>query len=111
MNTINIAQDFYPYPAGRHEEDGPYTGEKFRKAYLVPALQKNSEVQVVLDGTLGPGSSFLEEAFGGLIREENFTEDQLNSKLKIISKRASLETLIHNHIHNAAKVLAKHAKE
>ena len=59
---IVIAEDFSPYPAGRFPEDGNYNGEKFRKKYLVPALQNYDKVEVVFDGVAGFGSSFLEEA-------------------------------------------------
>ncbi len=67
--TINIAKDFSRYPAGRFFEDGPYSGQKFREEILKPALEANKDITLELDGTRGYGSSFLEEAFGGLVRE------------------------------------------
>lgn len=67
--TIDIAKDFSPVPAGRHASDGDYSGEHFRKSVLRPALEKYSTVEVILDNTEGFGSSFLEEAFGGLVRD------------------------------------------
>ena len=67
--VISIAKDFSPTPAGRYRSDGPFPGEKFRDDLLLPALRKDTEpVTVELDGTAGFGSSFLEEAFGGLVR-------------------------------------------
>ncbi len=65
---INVARDFSPFAAGRHTADGPYSGERFREEILLPSLSQNAHVTVDLDGTLGLGSSFLEEAFGGLVR-------------------------------------------
>jgi hypothetical protein len=99
--TINISKDFSPYPAGRYEKDGKYTGEGFRNTILKKALQKNDTVVIELDGTLGYGSSFLEEAFGGLIREDNFSEDDLLKRLELVGRRKSVIDSIHNHIHNA----------
>lgn len=87
--TIVIAQDFSPSPIGRYRSDSDTSGEAFRIDLLVPALKKFDKVTVDLDGTDGYGSSFLEEAFGGLIREEGFTEQQLKRKLSIISNRIS----------------------
>lgn len=66
---ISVARDFAKAPIGRFRTDGPQSGEVFRVQCLRPALEKAEIVEVDLDGTEGYGSSFLEEAFGGLIRE------------------------------------------
>ena len=91
---VSISKDFGRFPGGRVPNDGPHNGETFRKEHLVPALKKamsqNEHVEVSLDDVEGYGSSFLEEAFGGLIREENFTNDQLQRHLKIHSRSASM---------------------
>jgi hypothetical protein len=50
---------------------------------LVPALRAERQVLVNLDGVEGYGSSFLEEAFGGTIREAGFTAAELHEKLVI----------------------------
>jgi hypothetical protein len=83
--TINIAKDFSKWPAGRFDEDGPFPGEKFRDEFLLPALSSGKSVIVELDGTRGYGSSFLEEAFGGLVRLGKLTREQLHSVLKFVS--------------------------
>lgn len=82
-DTIKIKDDFSRYPLGRDDSDGPFNGEKFRKEHLVPALRMHEKVTVYLDGPKGYGSSFLEEAFGGLVRKENFSKDDLKRKLVI----------------------------
>ena len=87
ITNINIATDFCAAPAGRYLTDGPYSGEGFRTKLLYPALQQYDQVVVNLDGTLGYGSSFLEEAFGGLIRECGMTLVKLDQKLVINSSR------------------------
>ncbi|WP_157314880.1 STAS-like domain-containing protein [Chitinibacter sp. GC72] len=87
---INIAKDFSPFAAGRYQTDGPCSGEAFRDLVLVPKLEQHKMelVTVNLDGTLGLGSSFLEEAFGGLIRK-GFKKDYLHSYLIIECKHQS----------------------
>jgi len=104
MKIINIGKDFSDAPLGRYPTDGPYSGEKFRDEILHPALKENAEVTVDLDDAEGFGSSFLEEAFGGLVRKGYFTAQQLQSKLKIQTNRPShaiYRDLIWTHIRNA----------
>jgi hypothetical protein len=88
-DRIIIATDFSKYPGPRYEDDGPNSGEEFRKRVLVPALQSVRErggiVTVVLDGVAGYGSSFLEEAFGGLVRS-GFRPDFLAEHLEIVAE-------------------------
>lgn len=64
------------YPAGRFRDDGQFSGQAFREDHLTPlwrsALVSGELVAVHLDGTLGYGSSFLEEAFGGRRRTDGF---------------------------------------
>ena len=69
MHTIDMSKDFSAYPAGRDRSDGPNSAERFRDDILAPALRDNAEVTVVFsDGIRGLPASFLEEAFGGLVR-------------------------------------------
>ncbi|MBL0144031.1 MAG: STAS-like domain-containing protein [Betaproteobacteria bacterium] len=84
-DTIVVAREFSDTPAGRYPEDGDFSGQRFRKDYLVPALKKFQIVTVDLDGMEGYGSSFLEEAFGGLVREEGFAPKELHERLKLKS--------------------------
>lgn len=85
--VINIAADFSPVPGGRHARLGPFSGEEFRAKVLAPALRKalaaGSRVNVVLDGAAGYPVSFLEEAFGGLVRIEGFSFEQVKQALII----------------------------
>lgn len=101
MRVINVATDFSPAPAGRSRHDGPFPGEVFRDELLRPALQSHDEVVVDLDGTSGMGSSFLEEAFGGLVRV-GFTEAQLRKRLRFRSSRPSYEERIWNYVARAS---------
>jgi hypothetical protein len=83
MVTIDIGKDFCEVPLGRYAMDGPFSGERFREEYLLPALRDNKKVIVVIDNTEGFGSSFLDEAFGGLVRDGNLNEQGLREVLKI----------------------------
>src|SRR5690242_10408236 len=94
---ISIARDFSPAPAGRYREDGPFPGEKFREELLIPALRESDEVVVDFDQTAGFGSSFLEEAFGGLVRK-GYSPEQLRRKLVIKSSRSSYAVRTWNYI-------------
>jgi hypothetical protein len=88
-HKINVSQDYTRFPAGRYVSDGRFSGERFRKDFLIPALEKADKVEVVFDGTLGPGSSFLEEAFGGLLRA-GFDPKDLAVRLDVSSSDESL---------------------
>lgn len=99
MSTLSVAQDFSRFPAGRSVADGPFPGENFRKL-LVSALEKGPVI-VQLDGTLGYGSSFLEEAFGGLVRKCGFGAADLRKRMTIESSDPSLEAEIWSYISDA----------
>lgn len=89
MTKIRIAHDFSDVPLGRYPSDSDYSGERFREEFLRPALDKG-EVTVNIDETEGYGSSFLDEAFGGLVRRGYFASPDLHSKLTIESNDPNL---------------------
>ncbi len=100
MITIDIGKDFSRYPYGRYRDDGPYSGQNFREKLLAPALQKHAKVIVILDTASGMGSSFLEEAFGGLVRE-GFDKNDLTTRLELQSKDATRINQIRGYISGA----------
>lgn len=100
-NHLSIAQDFTRYPAGRFESDGPYSGENFRDNFLVPAMELGTPVTIDLDGVRGFGSSFLEEAFGGLVRK-GYSSEQVLSIFTFASSDPSLEIEIKDYIQHGA---------
>lgn len=99
---INIARDFSRYPAGRFPSDGPFNGTLFRKKFLIPSLSQQDRVIVELDGVRGLGSSFLEEAFGGLLRA-GVTIDTINTKLKFVASDQSLIDEIQGYMREQAE--------
>jgi hypothetical protein len=82
---ISVANDYTRHPGPRFESQGEFSGERFRKL-LVDALKKVQRVIVDLDGTSGFGSSFLDEAFGGLVRREGMTREEVRSRVIVKSE-------------------------
>ena len=93
--TITIAQDFSKFPAGRYREDGKASGAAFRDDLLVDALHKCAGVVVVFDGVAGFGSSFLEEAFGGLVRVCHMDKAFLDERLRLHAEDPELVDFVH----------------
>lgn len=75
--VINIATDYSRFPGGRYPEDGSGNGTDFREHFLVPVLEGKQHATIVLDGAVGYPSSFLDEAFAGLVRVKGFSADQV----------------------------------
>ena len=88
--TINIAKDFSRCPGARYKREGDFSGEEFREKLLVPALKEAIEMQkklnIILDGSAGYSTAFIEESFGGLIRIDKFSIEELKNCLIITSK-------------------------
>ena len=105
--TIYIGRDFTATPIGRYRKDSQYSGEVFREEHLTPALKDSSIDRVIVDlaGVEGYGSSFLEEAFGGLIRV-GFDKEFLSKRLEITSSNALYDRFVsyaNGYIDDAAK--------
>ena len=93
-NVVSIAENFSKHPAGRTNADGPYNGQKFRRKFLVDPLKNGRQVTVVLDGASGYGSSFLEEAFGGLVRAEGIPLENVRRLLHVVAHGAEYQPYI-----------------
>lgn len=87
--TIVVGTDFSDTPGGRYRDDGPFSGQRFREEFLIPALKNNEKVVVDISGVEGYGSSFLEEVFGGLVRSNAFTKEELAAKLTCVASDES----------------------
>lgn len=85
MKTIKISTDYSETPLGRYVTDGDFSGERFREEFLRPALQEQNAVEVDIDDVEGYGSSFLDEAFGGLVREGYFDAKDLRKRMNVKS--------------------------
>lgn len=86
---IKIATDFSRIPGARYPIEGDFSGQEFRKKVLLPklkeAIKKHEALTVDLDGTAGLGTSFLEESFGGLIREDHIGYEDIKRTLRFVS--------------------------
>lgn len=103
---LHIAKIFSPWAGGRYPSDSEYSGERFRNEYLIPNLVDSSVTKVIVSliGTIGLGSSFKEELFGGAVRA-GITKDILKTKLQIESKYPTDEIEIWKYIEDAHKEL------
>lgn len=90
--TLSVAESFTRHPGPRYVRQGPDSGERFRKV-LIDWLARYDRFVVDLDGTSGFGSSFLDEAFGGLIRSEGMARSDVLRRISIKS------TLDESYIH------------
>lgn len=104
MIEINVATDFSNTPGGRYASEGPFSGELFRKELLIPkyseAVKLETELVINLDGCYGYATSFIEEAFGGLVRE--LKDRDVLKRIKIISQdQPGLIDLINKYVAEA----------
>lgn len=94
---LSIARDFTEVPGPRFTEEGKFSGEEFRKSLLRSkfdeALSTGALLRVDLDGTYGYPPSFLEEAFGGLVRDTNQAD-----VLRVLRFKSDEEPLLMNDI-------------
>ncbi len=88
--TLNVAKEFSPTPGFRTKDEGPFPAVDFRDKLLFPKLKdaiENDDILLVdLDGSSGYGTSFLEEAFGGLIRVCHLRYSDIEVHLKLKSE-------------------------
>ena len=80
---FHVAKEYSRYPGGRLEIHGPYSGEDFRKKILTPLFNNYNNVCIDLSGTMGYGSSFLDESFGEL--GKIYGIDAIRKRLTLIS--------------------------
>ena len=88
MKYINIGKDFSDHPIGRYREDGPESGQVFREDLLIPKLESlegDEKLEIILDdGVDGYGSSFLVEAFAGVVKVGHLHSGELLAKLVFV---------------------------
>lgn len=101
-----VREDFSATPGPRAEDEGFFSGEVFREKVLEPklklALSQKEKLFIDLDGTAGYGTSFLEEAFGGLIRINKYKHEEILNTIEIKSEEESyLIEDIYNYLEDA----------
>jgi len=84
----SIAESYTKKPGPRYKWQGNKSGEDFLETVLLDLFEDcvgaHEKLVINLDKTVGYGSSFLEESFGGLVRIKN--RDLVNKHLSFISK-------------------------
>ncbi len=84
--VVNV-REFSKTPGTRHIDEGLFSGEDFRDKVLDgkfnKALKSHVKLTVNLDQTIGYGTSWLEEVFGGLARD--FGKENVEETLEFIS--------------------------
>ena len=90
LHVLKVSTDFSDIPGPRYIREGLYSGEDFRDRLLFPRLheciERGDTLQIDLDGTQGYGTSFLEEAFGGLIRVNHLSLSLILEHIIIVSE-------------------------
>lgn len=77
--------DFSANPGPRYKRQGKHSGEALRPKLVRLLRDQEGRIRVILDGTKGIGSSFLDEAFGGLVRCEHFSRAELEHRFDFVS--------------------------
>ena len=87
MIKIKISTDFSDTPGGRLIEEGDFSGELFRDKILIQKYEEaertNTFLEIDFDDCYGVGTSFLEEAFGGLVRK--YHKHGILQRIKIVA--------------------------
>ena len=101
---VNVAKQFARLPGFRFRRLGPNSGEEFRDRFLVEPLRAGKSVIVELDGVRGYGSSFLEEAFGGVVRQLDLTIEDALRRLQVETSVSSWRLDVEEYIKTAKQV-------
>lgn len=85
---INIARDFSKTPGPRTKAEGAYSAEEFLESILLikfkEAKASGRKLTIILDGTAGFATSFLEGAFGELARRSS--QKEVKGTIEFISE-------------------------
>ena len=99
--VYDVGSKFHHRPMGRKRVDGDYSGEVFRQDVLLPffeAAHIKDEILVLdFNNVSMAGSSFLEEAFGGLVRD-GIKKENILKHLEIVVDE-ELKELIEDRIY------------
>lgn len=88
-NFTIFVKHFSRVPGSRELDEGAkaHTGEDFRINFLEPAfdnaIMSGKKLTVNLDGTIGYGTSWLEEVFGGMVRK--YGREKVNQTIRFVS--------------------------
>lgn len=94
IKVLNFSDD----PWGRDASENPVSnGEKFRKEWVLPAVREFDHVTVDFsDLMVIPDSSFLGEAFIGLVKKEGYSYDDVKNKITILPAESIYSSSVEN---------------
>lgn len=86
INPINcfIGKPRYRYSRDIAPGEEDTSGERFRKEFLLPLLEKYEQVRIILTGYNRYDPSFLISGIADLIREDGYTLDELKKRLSYV---------------------------
>lgn len=101
---LKISDDFSKTPGGRLKDEGEFSGEEFRDTILLPAYEQCEEngetLEINFDDCIAFATSFLEEAFGGLVRK--YGKSNVMNRIRLISHDDdSIPFLIEKYVNEA----------
>ena len=85
IRTFSIARDFSRHAGPRLSRHGTNSGEDLRRLLADLLESHQGPMTIDMDGTNGMGSSFIDEAFGGLVREDGMDGRALLRRLRFSS--------------------------
>ena len=103
---IKVARDFSSAVGGRYIKDGAMSGESFRVNILEPIFKmfpREKDIVIDFDGGYGYPSSWIEEAFGGLVRAMGY--DMRDDITFISNQEPDLPEEIEEYMSDAVKTL------
>ncbi|MBF5043163.1 DUF4325 domain-containing protein [Aggregicoccus sp. 17bor-14] len=109
IEYIDLGKDYSKHLGPRYKRDGNNSGEQFREKVLEPAFLNHDQVVVNLDSIVGYSASFLEEAFGGLVRKHGLSSVQEKVRFDTI-KRLYLVPLIESWMKDASHSSSKQSR-
>lgn len=88
-NVFRIANDFYKRPSGRYKTDGKYTAEHLREIIIDKLKSSDEKLFIDISGLSMFSSPFIDECFGGMIRNNLISKDELLKRIEFISDEYS----------------------
>lgn len=88
-NIFRIANDFHKRPSGRYKTDGEYSAEHLRKIIIDKLKSSDEKLFINISGLSMFSSPFIDECFGGMIRNNLICKDELLQQIEFISDEYS----------------------
>lgn len=99
---IYVAEEFSDTLTTVKKNSGNFSAEEFRDTILIPTLLRYEEVFLILNNVKDMSRAFIHEVFSKLYRK-GYTEDDLHTKLQIISPNDKWTTQIYDSLEENSK--------